>query len=94
MKKLFIVGVSSFIGSNVANELKDRYSVSGTYFRHPVSMTGVTVYPNFLDLGREFEADLASLRPDAILFSAGTIDEIKIANNEPDVIAGNLHLPL
>jgi dTDP-4-dehydrorhamnose reductase len=40
-KTILIFGISSFVGSNLAELLKDKYRVIGTYFRTPVDMPGI-----------------------------------------------------
>jgi dTDP-4-dehydrorhamnose reductase len=40
-KTILIFGISSFIGSNLAEIFKDKYRVIGTYFNTPVDMPGI-----------------------------------------------------
>lgn len=40
-KTVLIYGISSFLGSNLAENLKDDYRVVGTYFNTPVDMKGI-----------------------------------------------------
>lgn len=40
-KTILIFGISSFIGSNLAEILKDKYRVIGTYFKTPVDIPGI-----------------------------------------------------
>lgn len=40
-KTILIFGISSFLGSNLAESLKKKYRVIGTYFNTPVEMPGI-----------------------------------------------------
>jgi dTDP-4-dehydrorhamnose reductase len=40
-KTILIFGISSFLGSNLAEQLKDDYRVVGTYFSTPVDINGI-----------------------------------------------------
>lgn len=40
-KTILIFGISSFLGSNLAEQLKDDYRVVGTYFSTPVDIAGI-----------------------------------------------------
>lgn len=40
-KTILIFGISSFLGSNLAESLKDKYRVIGTYFKTPVDIPGI-----------------------------------------------------
>lgn len=41
MKKLFVTGVSGFLGSNIAKIAKENWQVYGTYHKNPISITDV-----------------------------------------------------
>jgi dTDP-4-dehydrorhamnose reductase len=40
-KTILIFGISSFLGSNIADNLKDEYRVVGTYHENPVNIPGI-----------------------------------------------------
>ena len=42
---VLIFGISSFVGSNLAEVLKKDFKVIGTYFNNPVSIDGVVTFP-------------------------------------------------
>ena len=68
---ILIFGVSSFIGSNVLELLKDEYRIIGTYFKTPVSIPGVTCIPCDV-LKKEYVSSIvARVRPDLTIFTVG-----------------------
>lgn len=93
MKKIFIVGLSSFIGSSLARELRQKYLVCGNYFSHPLQLEAITSFPNFLASDKRFEDSLDRFNLEAIIYSAGVIDEQRIRKGDPDILWGNFHLP-
>lgn len=44
-KSILIFGISSFVGSNLAEQLKDEFRVIGTYHKTPISIPGVVCVP-------------------------------------------------
>jgi dTDP-4-dehydrorhamnose reductase len=44
-KTIMIFGISSFVGSNLADQLKDEYRIIGTYHKTPVSIPGINCLP-------------------------------------------------
>lgn len=44
-KTIMIFGISSFVGSNLAQMLGDDYRIVGTYFKTPIEIKGVTCIP-------------------------------------------------
>ena len=65
--KLFIAGISGLLGLNLALEARDRFTVSGCYFRSPVVIEGVRTLE--LDVTRIQTAEeiLSEIRPDIIV---------------------------
>lgn len=70
-KTVLIFGISSFVGSNLAQLLKDDYRVVGTYFKTPVSIPGITSYPCDI-LKRDYVTSLVGmLKPDITIYAIG-----------------------
>ena len=66
-----IFGVSSFLGSNLVEILKDEYRVIGTYRSTPVSIPGVTCVPCDV-LRKDYVSNLIAIfRPDITIYAAG-----------------------
>lgn len=70
-KTVLIIGISSFLGSNLANFLKTNFKVVGTYLKNPVMIPGVLTFP--MDIFNRDECQLVfhSFRPDFTIFCAG-----------------------
>lgn len=68
---MLIIGASSFVGSNLLDELKSEFRVIGTYFKHPISIPGVLCLPCDV-LKKEMVSTVVSrLRPDVVIYAAG-----------------------
>ena len=70
-KTVFIFGISSFVGSNLAEFLKQHYRVIGAYNDHPVKITGVLTFP--LDIINRDAIRLAmfTFKPDIVIYAIG-----------------------
>lgn len=70
-KTVFIFGISSFVGSNLAGFLKRDYRVIGSYYGHPVEIEGVLTFP--LDVLGEEAVRLVLLlfAPDIVIYCVG-----------------------
>jgi dTDP-4-dehydrorhamnose reductase len=70
-KTVLIVGISSFIGSNLATQLRDQYRIVGTYFKNPVDVPGITCIPCDV-LRKDYVSKLISiLKPDFTIYAVG-----------------------
>jgi dTDP-4-dehydrorhamnose reductase len=70
-KTILIFGVSSFVGSNLVELLKDDFRIIGTYFKTPVAISGMTCIPCDV-LKKEYVSSLvAHFRPDIVIYSVG-----------------------
>ncbi|WP_408098519.1 SDR family oxidoreductase [Peredibacter sp. HCB2-198] len=70
-KTILIFGVSSFVGSNLLESLKDEFRIIGTYHTTPVSIPGVTCLPCDV-LKKDYVTNLVGIfRPDITLYTAG-----------------------
>jgi dTDP-4-dehydrorhamnose reductase len=68
---LLIFGVSSFVGSNLVEMLKDDFRIVGTYHKTPVSIPGVTCIPCDV-LKKEYVSNITSrFRPNFTLYAVG-----------------------
>lgn len=70
-KTVLIIGASSFVGSNLLDELKSEFRVIGTYFKHPVSIPGVLTLPCDVLKKDMVTAIMARLRPDIVIYAVG-----------------------
>jgi dTDP-4-dehydrorhamnose reductase len=81
-KTILIFGVSSFVGSNMLESLKDDFRIIGTYFKTPVSWPGITCLPCDV-LKKDYVLSLvARFRPDFILYAVG-ISSLKKCHQQP-----------
>lgn len=81
-KTILIFGISSFVGSNLAEILKDDFRIIGTYFKTPVDIPGVLCVPCDV-LKKEYVNSLVTLfRPDVTIYAAG-LSSLKEAAIEP-----------
>ncbi|MCB9094556.1 MAG: sugar nucleotide-binding protein [Halobacteriovoraceae bacterium] len=70
-KSILIIGVSSFVGINVATYLKKNYRIIGTYFSTPVKINGVMTFK--LDITNKIAVEnvIMIFRPDIVVYCAG-----------------------
>ncbi len=71
MKTIFIVGISSFVGSNLAMFLKDHYRVIGTYYDTKINIPDVLQFPFDVFNKEGLQAIMHSIRPDVTIYCAG-----------------------
>lgn len=70
-KTVLIFGISSFVGSNLAESLKDEFRVVGTYHTNPVEIPGITCYQCDV-LKKDYVTHLTSLiKPDIAIYAVG-----------------------
>jgi dTDP-4-dehydrorhamnose reductase len=70
-KTILIFGVSSFVGSNLIEMLKDEFRIIGTYHKTPVSIPGVTCVPCDV-LKKDYVSNItARFRPDLTIYAVG-----------------------
>jgi dTDP-4-dehydrorhamnose reductase len=70
-KTVLIIGISSFVGSNLALVLKNDYRVVGTYYKMPVEIPGVTCYPCDV-FKKDYLLNLIGLlKPDFTIYAVG-----------------------
>lgn len=83
-KTIFIVGGSGYLGTHLCLRLRDHYKVFATYHKSPTQIPGVTFFP--LDaMKRDFAKRLVyAIRPEIILFVAGSNDVAWAEKNPRD----------
>lgn len=74
MEKILITGASGFLGWNLAQALRSRFRIYGTYLDHSISIPSVeTIAFDFTELGK-IEKVLEVLQPVAIVHAAAFSD--------------------
>lgn len=70
-KTILIFGISSFVGSNLLEGLRDHFRVIGTYHKTPVSIPGITCIPCDV-LKKDYVTRLtARFNPDFTIYAVG-----------------------
>lgn len=70
-KTILIIGVSSFVGSNLAEYLKKYYRVIGTYYKNPVKISGVLTLPMDILNKDEVQRVIFAFKPDFTIYAVG-----------------------
>ena len=70
-KTVLIFGITSFVGSNLAEYLKKYYIVVGTFHRLPVSIPGIVTLPCDTLAKEEIQLVLHSFKPDYTIYAVG-----------------------
>lgn len=87
-KTVLIFGISSFVGSNLAEFLSDEFRIIGTYSSTPVSIPGITCLPCDV-LKKDYVNNLVLIfRPDITLYAVGmsSLSECKAAPKLADAL--------
>ena len=70
-KTVLIIGISSFVGTNLALILKDEFRVVGTYHRSPIDFPGIMCLPCDV-LKKEFvNRIVGTINPDFVIYAVG-----------------------
>jgi len=80
-KTILIFGISSFVGSSLAEYLKRHYRVVGTYFQSPMVLKGVLCIPCNILQKDEVHMIIYTIRPDVIIYAVGVGSMIEAALN-------------
>lgn len=81
-KTVLIYGISSFVGSNLAQLLKDDFRVVGTYYKTPLSIPGITCVPCDV-LKKEWVTNLTGrIKPDFTIYAVG-LSSLKECKQKP-----------
>lgn len=70
-KTILIYGVSSFVGSNLAEQLKDKYRVIGTYYKTRVQIKDVISLECDVYSKQEVERIMHAFKPDITIYAVG-----------------------
>ena len=73
-KTVMIFGVSSFMGSNLADQLKDKYRVIGTYLTNPVEIPGVLSLKCDIHSKELVQKLVLLFKPDVCIYAVGLTD--------------------
>ncbi len=73
-KTILIFGISSFLGSNLAEQLKDEYRVVGTYFDTPVSIPGIMTIKCDVHNKDRCQKVVFLFKPDITIYAVGLTD--------------------
>lgn len=93
--KVFILGLSGFIGHALARHLREKFTVTGCYFSNPVHLHDVHAFPVSLKNDTDMLERLLSIQaPDFAISAIGINDLKKIATNEKIAETINLTVPL
>ncbi|MEC7274974.1 MAG: sugar nucleotide-binding protein [Bdellovibrionota bacterium] len=87
-KTVLIFGVSSFIGSNLAEFLKKDYRVIGTYHKNSVRINGVLTIPCDVLAKEEVQLMFFAFKPDYVIYCAGisSIEECHLKEEKADAL--------
>lgn len=73
-KTVMIFGLSSFIGSSLADQLKDKYRVIGTYFTNPVEIPGILSLKCDVHSKDLVQKLVLLFKPDICIYAVGLTD--------------------
>ena len=83
-KTILIFGVSSFLGSNLAELLKDKYRVVGTYFNNETRIDGVFSLKCDVHQKNEVQKISFMVKPDITIYAVG-LTSIRDCHEYPKV---------
>lgn len=70
-KTVLIFGISSFVGSNLAEFLKKDFRIVGTYYKTPIKIPGVLTLPCNVLVKEEVRLVVYATKPDFTIYCAG-----------------------
>jgi dTDP-4-dehydrorhamnose reductase len=73
-KTILIFGISSFLGSNLADQLKNDYRVIGTYYSTPVEIPGILTLKCDVNSKEMIQKIVYIFKPDITIYSIGLTD--------------------
>ncbi len=83
IKAVLIIGGSGFLGTHLAQKLRQGYKVFATYHKNRFSLPGVTFLPVNLANRNWIRRVLIMARPDVIVYLAGKNDPNWVEKNSP-----------
>ncbi|MCK5882662.1 MAG: sugar nucleotide-binding protein [Bacteriovoracaceae bacterium] len=81
-KTILIIGISSFVGANLAEFFKNKYRVVGTYKDNPTQIKGVLTVPCNVLVKDEIQLVLFAFKPDVTIYCAGLSGLNDCANSD------------
>ena len=81
LKTIVIFGVSSFIGSSLAEFFKKEYNVIGTYHKNPIQIPGVLTIPCDVLSKEEVQLPLFAFKPDIAIYCVGISSVVESHKN-------------
>ncbi len=81
-KTILIIGISSFVGANLAEYFKNHYRVIGTYCNNPVKIPGILTMKCDVLNSDEIQFAIYKTRPDITIYAAGLSSIIDCHENE------------
>lgn len=81
-KSILILGISSFVGSNLAEFLKKDYKIFGTYFENKVELPDILTFPCDILNSEQVESCLRIIRPDFTIFCPG-VSSVSDCHDDP-----------
>lgn len=94
MKRVLIIGASSFIGANLARYLREDYRVYGTYFTHQPKIDGLISFRLPLEPKSPLLELLQLVKPDVVVYCAAMIDDALCAQDPIRALYVNADVPL
>ena len=82
LETICIFGISSMVGSNLAEFLKKDFKIVGTYYRHKVSIPGILCIPCDILVKGEVQMILHTFRPDYTIYAVGIPSVMECSTNE------------
>jgi dTDP-4-dehydrorhamnose reductase len=83
-KTILILGINSFVGSNLAEFLKKDFHVVGTYFRRHLPIPGILMLPCNVLSKEELQLVMYTFRPDFVVYCVG-LTSLKMCSEMPNV---------
>ena len=80
-KTVLIFGVSSFVGSNLAEFFSKDYRVIGTFYESPIRLDNVLTVPCNVLVNEEIQAVLFSFMPDYTIYAVGLTSILSCSKN-------------
>jgi len=84
MSTVFLTGVSGFLGWHLAQELKKKHKIIGTYFSHPVETGGAKIIPLNLRDATAVSRIIQKYHPEVILHTAALTD-VRFCQSNPRI---------
>jgi dTDP-4-dehydrorhamnose reductase len=81
-KTILIFGISSFVGSNLAEFLKNDYRIIGTYRKTPITINGVLTVPCDVLSKEEVQLIIYAFKPDITIYCVGVSSVIQCSIRE------------